>query len=374
MYYGYYHTGDTISFFEKSVYISDIFWHNPVKYLKVVFLNSYDQAFLFAMHDQAYNIPRTIFFAKILSVLNLITNNNYWLNSIYLSLFSFAASWKLVYELQKLNLGNSTAVVVSFLFVPSVVFWSSGVLKESMVLGSIYFLLALAIELSQNDIKNKHFKILCLAIHLALLFHLKYYLFALILPIVLSCILFLKIKRYKLWVRSMAYFVALGLLVWLFTHIYYTLSFEYFMHELVAYHDQMWIYSIHETQKEFISISYSYSLVENPYSFVSAVPSATFYGLFSPLPFQAHYPIQLFAATENILLIILTAWSLSVFLFKPKIHILKLNVLLYIFICAFIFGITTPNWGTLSRYKIVYLPFFVYIITSNLLNKEGKKD
>ena len=414
IYFAHYQSGDTISYFEKSVYISGIFWHNPIEYLKVLFLNSYDTEFLMAMKDQAHNIPRTIYFAKILSVLNLFTHNNYWLNSIYLSFFGFAASWKLVHVLATLNPSNTRAIVLSFLFVPSVVFWSSGVLKESLVLGALYFSVAFTIELYQHNVKGisknskiilksptlarKYFcctesegegtngtwvfryelkykllKILYLTINLAILYYLKYYLFALVLPLGSSCVLLLRLQKYHVWVRSLSYFLMLGILFWLCSHIYYTLSFEYIVQELVLYHDQMWVYSVNDAQKEYLSLFDSTNLVANIFSIISAIPSAVFYGLFMPLPSQIHYPIQWFAAIENVFLLLLTGWSLSLLILKPSINILKLNLLVYILICAFLFGITTPNWGTLSRYKIVYLPFFVYLITSNLLAKETKK-
>jgi hypothetical protein len=40
-----------------------------------------------------------------------------------------------------------------------------------------------------------------------------------------------------------------------------------------------------------------------------------------------------------------------------------LPILIYCFVLCILLAISTPNFGTLSRYRIGFLPFFVFVLT-----------
>lgn len=95
-----------------------------------------------------YGMSNTLFMAKILAVLNLASADSGWLNGVYLSLFSFVGCWLLARTLMRvLPQTPAAAGVVAFVAWPTVVFWSAGVAKEALLLGSGAWLLALFLEI-----------------------------------------------------------------------------------------------------------------------------------------------------------------------------------------------------------------------------------
>jgi hypothetical protein len=57
--------------------------------------------------------------------------------------------------------------------------------------------------------------------------------------------------------------------------------------------------------------------------------------------------------------------------------LLVLAALHYIVILAVLLPLAAPNFGEISRYKVAYLPFFVYLVLAALrtgkARKEGKR-
>ncbi len=61
-------------------------------------------------------------------------------DSLYFSAISFFSSWFLVQKINRLFEGVQPAAILGFLFFPSVVFWSAGVIKESLAMAALFFL------------------------------------------------------------------------------------------------------------------------------------------------------------------------------------------------------------------------------------------
>ena len=94
-----------------------------------------------------YQWSNTLFISKLLALLNFATLGSYWLNGVYLSLGCYVACWGLVRTLRQLwPVAPLGAGLVSFLLWPSVVWWSSGISKETLVLGSGAALITLVLR------------------------------------------------------------------------------------------------------------------------------------------------------------------------------------------------------------------------------------
>ena len=104
-----------------------------------------DEAFDFFWNDQLPGStksidsrPRSLYFLKWISVFNFFTGSNYWLTALYLSGIAFFGSW----YFWKILDGNfpelKAEAFVSILFVPSIVLWGSGVIKESIAAGFLF--------------------------------------------------------------------------------------------------------------------------------------------------------------------------------------------------------------------------------------------
>jgi len=143
--------GDTFQYFNEAKTISSYLLNHPQNLISIYFHTSelIDLSSQIVYWDQ----PRALFFAKIVSIFYLISGGNYWIISIYLSLINFWGIQALVKEL-KLNFeDNELAISCSFYYLPSFVFWTSGLLKESLAIGA----LALAVSIVLRMIREQKF-------------------------------------------------------------------------------------------------------------------------------------------------------------------------------------------------------------------------
>ena len=94
-----------------------------------------------------YEWSNTLFVIKILGLLNFASLGSYWLTGAYLSVGGLVVGWGLVRTLRRLfPAAPAGAGVVAFLLWPSVVWWASGITKETLVLVSGQALVALVLS------------------------------------------------------------------------------------------------------------------------------------------------------------------------------------------------------------------------------------
>ena len=93
-----------------------------------------------------YGLSNTVFFSKLLALLNLASLGSLAVNALYLSLFCFAGCWLLVRTWGQLFPGTQRAAVVALLLWPTVQWWTAGISKETVLLGSETALVALVLR------------------------------------------------------------------------------------------------------------------------------------------------------------------------------------------------------------------------------------
>ena len=142
--------------------------------------------------------PRSAFFVKIITVLYILTSGSYWLTSIYLSLISFIGSWFLTGIIIRYNPAAKPAAIISFLYFPSFVFWTSGVLKESIAWSCLSVIMGLIIIYYYTNKLNAR-QVLVGIVLLFILWNIKYHYLAVLalcfFPLILSKSLELYTKR-----------------------------------------------------------------------------------------------------------------------------------------------------------------------------------
>ncbi len=131
--YYYHNSGDTFTFFSDAANLAQFAYQEPGAWLS--FLVTGDSPVPLVTTE-----PRSVVFVGILSVVNVATANNYWISSLWFSLFSFWCAYRLVRKIDAEFTQLGFAARIAFLFVPSVVFWSSGVVKESLAVAAIAIL------------------------------------------------------------------------------------------------------------------------------------------------------------------------------------------------------------------------------------------
>lgn len=96
------------------------------------------------------------------------------------------------------------------------------------------------------------------------------------------------------------------------------------------------------------------------------MPLALTSGIFRPFLWESVNPIQIIAAIENLFIAVLTLWSITNLLY-PKgrsgmtITPLVAGTLIFVGLLAVFLSLSTPNFGTLSRYRVGFLPYYVLV-------------
>ena len=139
----YYSTGDTFNYFHDGVRLASLARTDVASYFG--FLWAGDESFPISS-ELIYKQPRAMFLSKVTSLFCLLTADNYWMIALYFSAISFFSAWFLVQKINRLFEGVQPAAILSFLFFPSVVFWSAGVIKECLAMAALFFSLAYFFE------------------------------------------------------------------------------------------------------------------------------------------------------------------------------------------------------------------------------------
>lgn len=360
LYTYYYSVGDTWLYFHDGELLEKLARQNPAGYLKFLALSEGEVS---PMASYGLHEPRALFMVKIVSLFNLMTLNNYWVVSIYFSLLSFLGAWFLLKELGERLPGIRVAAIVALLFLPSAVFWSSGLIKESLAMAGIYFLSGIFIRLWFSGKVRLHETILAL-LSIWVAWNLKYYYAAIFLAVVVTSL------GHRFLIRRLAPRLFFHeLLIWLLIFLV-PLFIVTFLHPNFSPERLMSV--IVENNRAYSEISSPEDLIgfhhlkTSAGSLILNSPWAAVSGLFRPFVWESGNMLQLAAALENLLLLLVSI--VAVFspghLPRSGLRMLIVAVVAYVLILAVFITLSTPNFGTLSRYRVAYLPFFAMLVFS----------
>ena len=316
-----------------------------------------------------YQWSNTLFTIKILGLLNFASVGSPWLNSCYLSLGCFVGCWVLVRTLARLFPAAPVgASVLAFLLWPSVVWWASGVTKEALLLGSGTALTALVLSKLYGSSAGGWGQRLGSWLLLGLLawLHLRMrYFFAL--PL-LGCLLALAgttLATRRGWLRAswrwqlLALASGLGLAGLLVVAV----GGEPVSRGFVT--SQLWQNYLHGLATSVGRPHLVYAgLVPKLGSMVRYFPLASTQALLRPWLGESAAPLYVLAGLENLLLLALllnAAWNVARGRSGSLPAGLVLALLLYCLVLAGLIGLSTPNLGTLHRYRALLLPWLLWL-------------
>ena len=359
LYKYYYSVGDTFIFFEDANKLTDLFWITPGTYFNVLLTGDESDLVGNALINTQ---SRSLFLVKIVSLINLFTGNNYWITCSYFSLVSF---WSAFLFFQKVAItfpGSKLAAAIAFLFFPSIVFWSSGIIKESLALAGLFLLSRVSLTQLTNSKPFWWEWILALGSAIVV-WNLKYYWMAVFVPVALTTLLIHFItqgKELQPGIKILLWIIAFLLFCFGVTLVHPNFYLENFLQVLV------------ENYNQFIRISPEgiviyYQLEPSWWSVFLNSPLALVSGLFRPFIWEVSNFLQVIVAIENLFIFILFATTFIRFrsIGQSPHRLLIFSVVVYIVILCVFLALSTPNLGTLARYKVGFQPFLVYILLAN---------
>jgi len=356
----YYVTGDTLMYYHDGTMLASLAREDPAMYFK--FLWRGDETFD-VWKSLSYIESRALFMVKFTSVIDLLTADNYWVATLYFSLLSFLSSWNLVRVVVRQIPRALFPVAMSFLFVPSVVLWSSGLIKESLALASLFFLSTLAFKL-WFKLQLKYWEWIMIPISIWVLWNLKYYYLAVFFPVATASLI--SQMLFAGYLRSKA--LAIKIIVWN-TLLLLPLIGISLVHP--NFYPEVFLEVIVSNYNAFHSISAPGDVI----SFVDLQPTvasvlrhapwALVSGLLRPFPWEAGNVFQIILAAENVLIFLLSITSLTRLVndVHSQYRLLLFTLFVYsVGLCLFL-TLSTPNFGTLSRYRVGFLPYYFLLIT-----------
>jgi len=360
-YYGNRLESDTFKYFDDSFYLYEALFTKPLDFFKMLFgiqcegdyfdTNYYDKMnnWYRVYENSLYNDNRLII--RVNAVLRIFSFGNYHVHSIILNFIAFIGSIGLARFFMHF-VQSKWKVYMAVFLVPSVVFWSSGILKESLLIFAMgifcYYIYRLATEK-----KGKY--LIYLLVPFCLLILLKFYVFVAFFPAILGWYFSQATK-----LKWLAYPLVFGIL----TIIAVILGISNPAYDFIAI--------LVRKQHDFINMSIAFAvnsaihmdfLEENLFSLLAAVPMGIVNSLTRPWPNEIKNFLFVPAVLENILLLFAIIFALFQ---KKKSTISSLIFIVFCFLFTFllyaIIGISTPILGALVRYKIPAMPFLTIAV------------
>ena len=382
---GLYFYGDTALYYRSIEFLNNLFFEQPLVTLKIIFsANNYEisrELFYYTSKIFNYSSDAEFFVIRVGTILSLFTLNNYIVISFIFGLFCFWGQWKIYSVFIDLYPNLKREIAIATLFIPSVIFWGSGVIKDPLTMGALGFVFS---SLYNLFIKRK--KLITSSIFLLLgvliLIEVKKYILIAFLPAAIVWVFYTYASNIKNQVLKILFFptiLTVGI-VFGFSTIDNLTSGDP-IYDLEDFGRRAKInsdYLYYVSQRQSGSAYFLGDLDGSLESTLSLAPSAIVVTLYRPFLWEVNNATMFLSAIESLLFLVLTLYTLlKVGLFKSAYIILKSPLvqfcLVFSIIFAFAIGITTFNFGSLVRYKIPLIPFYLtamLLILNNYRIKE----
>lgn len=371
-YYGY---GDNIAYFKDSLILTNICYQHPGSFLDLFLLRSGEH--IPEVSTQIYQIyfyrdPAGYFVVKLAAFMNLFSWSSYICTSILFALIGFSGSWAFFITLLKINNRIPKQLAIASFFVPSVVLWSSGILKDTVTYAALCWMFySFYCVINEGQFRIKH--ILIILVSGYILYVVKIYILMCFMPCLLIWSYFLFQK--KIQSRTMK-IISQPLLA-----IACILGAVYGTAVIAEDNSRYSLDKISETSE--ITARYIYITTLNdggtPYSLgeieytipglIKVFPAAVNVTLFRPYLWEVRKVFPFLAAVESLWTLFLTLQVLNLARFNLFKIMREDNyvifAILFSILFAFAIGISSFNFGALHRYKIPLMSFYIsalYII------------
>lgn len=362
--------GDTTGLFHPEGYnIYKLILKDPSN-INLLFIQGkdFDQALLANIANLGYfNEESNYMISKIVAVFSFITFGKFLAINLIFSMISFTGVWRLYrffYE-QFPKLHKQLAIAI--LFLPTFVFWSSGILKDPLCTGSLgwvtYALYAIFIK-KKNILAN----VMIFVLFSYVLIILKVYIIVSYLPFF---IMFMLLQNVTL-IRNKAVkaFIVLGFIIG--SMLGFLTITRTMQKALGNFASEGMVKTIKNYQVNFenqagyatSNFSLGVEFDGTAYSLVRIAPAAVVATLFRPYLWESKKPSTFLSSLESLAIMLLSIYTfIKVGIRRIIRTIIGKPIVMYCLFYSLMFslfvGATTLNFGTLVRYKIPGLPFYV---------------
>lgn len=367
IYQYYYGGGDTFNFYSDAKIVNSALGDSFSSWFSLVTRSgSPSDPILYGYISQMqwYHDPSSYTVVMVSAILGLLNGTTYIPIALLFAYLSYTGIWAMYKTFASIYPKAARELSLAFLFIPSTFVWGSGVFKDTICMFGLGWLTYTTFRIFINrDLSARNFIFFVLSVYLVA--KVKVYIILGFAPALCLWLMLNYSKKIRsLAVRWIANIIFIGLIIAGF--LFFTQKFA----------DDLNKYSLDKIAETAVVtrdwIQYSsgdegsaYTLGEMDGTLMGMLqkfPAAVVVTLFRPFLWESKKLIILLSALEAIVFLYFTVRA--VFARRGKLFSLlakdpnMLFCLVFALIFAFAIGISTYNFGSLSRYKIPCLPFF----------------
>jgi hypothetical protein len=383
IYQFYYGGGDTFNYFYHTTVIRDAFADSFSSGLKLLTTTSYDPSLAkyaarMFWYGADYGNNPEFFTARIASIFGLLCFNTYSIIALSFAATSFAGMWAMYQTFLRIYPLAYKQLAIAVFFLPSVFFWGSGLMKDSLCLGALGWVFY-GFYYGLIEKRNLILSAILGGLGAYFLIMMKVY----ILMSFLAPALFWVFNENNQRIRSALlrnilkpFFIIIGAAAGYLGASNLTEGDERFDVDNIGERTRITQNALYSRTKEEGS-GYNIGEIDGSIgSIIAVAPQAIIVSLYRPFLWEARNPVMLLSALEALWF----AWLTLRILFRTgAMRCLKLisstPVLSFCLIFTIIFGIgvgtNSGNFGTLVRYKIPLMPF--YLAALYILQAQARK-
>lgn len=368
----YHFQGDTFYYYKASNQLIDLLFQKPSAYFQVLF-GTYKDLPLYAFDNLRYNpfayrddvFVHTHLFLSFFAFFSL---KNYYIQILIMNAFLYIIQWKFFRMLLEIFPKHIKSTAIAILFIPSVLFWGSGLIKDPLTL-SFSQLIVICFYRILFCYKFKIRYILGFILGFYVVISLKPYI---LYTILMSCVawktidLIHLVKGTFMRIFVLPFLLLMAIVGSVFMMKYMTTMVGGTYGSMDAMMQKAAIASDDLKNERYGKNSFDIGNYDG--SLEGAVdlgPKAVFAALYRPLIFEAKSPLMLLSAAENLILLLLTVYA--VFNWKRTIRLIHQHsflvfCLLFAIIFSFGIGLSTSNFGAMVRLRIPLLPYFAFML------------
>ena len=375
----YYGGGDTVNYYLGASAVANLMAEDFSAFYSIVFENELEKTWGAFNQETGYpphymwKDPATFAVSRYSILFCLLGAKSFFVTSLLVASFSYIGMWKL-YRLFTANYPDTKkALAICILFMPSLIFWGSGIMKDSYVLAAacwfsynFYHVFILRKKILINA--------LLVIVNISMIMTLKPYVILSILPGALLWLNSAYLKQVTSGFIKMLVIPILGVIIlgggfFLYSNMS-SLMGDYGNIDQAVEKAQI-IQQDLLRESQYGENNYNLGEIDGTAAGMSSIaPIAIFTALYRPLFFEVGSPLMVISALENTILLILTLFLLlktnprkvmRVILSEPLI----LYSIFFSLLLAFGVGMASTNFGALSRYKIPFMPYYfsaIYLI------------
>jgi hypothetical protein len=367
VYQFYYGGGDTFNYFNHVRVIYNAFLESPLIAFKIVFSHGqYDPlTHKYTSWMEWYRAPTEFFVIRVASIFAFITFGTYTPIAIFFAFISFTGMWAMYKTFLDIYPTLQKQLAIAIFFLPSVFFWGSGLMKDSLTIGALGWLFYgfyFATIKKRNILKSALIGLIAAYV----IYIVKVYVLLSFLPPAIFWVFIENNNRIKnSLLRNLLkpLFIGLGLALAVFGATNLTEGDARYDVNNIA--ERSRINNTYLSKQIASGSSYDIGVFDGSIGSILTVgPQAIVVSLYRPFLFEVRNPLMLLSALESSIFIYYTLLFIyKVGFFKTFKFISSKPILLFCMIfslvLAFAVGTNSGNFGSLVRYKVPLMPFYL---------------